>query len=53
MSGFNVNLPTSVLNIIYRPYINSLIEARNMIFNHNFKIEFTKTGIPWRYYIAG
>ena len=52
MSGFNVNLPTSVLNIIYRPYINSLIEARNMIFNHNFKIEFTITGIPWRY-IAG
>lgn len=51
-TGFNVNLPTSMLSIIYRPYIESLIEAEQLLFEYQFEIKIPKVGFPWRY-IAG
>ncbi len=49
IGGFKINLPTKILAIIYRPYINALNSAKNLLFANKFKIEIPKSGIPWRY----
>jgi hypothetical protein len=47
-----INIPTSILAIVYQPYIAALISARKQLIKNNYKIDFKTSGIPWRY-IAG
>lgn len=47
-----INIKTSELTLIYKPYIKDLLLARNMLFENNYKIQFVYSGIPWRYLIG-
>lgn len=52
LTGFNVSLPTALLSMIYRPYIDNLMKTEQYLFDNKHKFKISKAGVPWRY-IAG
>ena len=52
IGGFKINLSTTTLGLIYRPYIDALEKARELLYKNNFNIKIPKSGVPWRYIIG-
>lgn len=52
IGGFKINLPTSHLGLIYRPYIHELEKAKDLLKKYKFPIDIPKSCIPWRYIIG-
>lgn len=52
IGGFKIALPTSMLSLIYRPYIDHLIKVEQLLFDHKIRVKIPKSGFPWRYTIG-
>lgn len=52
IGGFKITLPTSMLSLIYKPYIDHLVKAEGLLFDHKINIKIPKNGFPWRYVVG-
>ncbi len=52
IAGFKVALPTSMLRLVYRPYIEQLVRAQQLLSGHGIHVEIPMSGFPWRYVLG-